>query len=172
MKKLFLLFLLITSCTFALNFNNETYILNGTGVRKKAIIKLYTANLYLKEKNSNAQNILESKEPMLIELTINSSLITSDDMKEAINDGFKNSATNFSKLQKRIDEFNEVFVKENIIKNDIFKFESKDKNIIVYKNEMFLTKIEGQDFKEALFGIWLGENPIDKNLKLNLLKSK
>ena len=31
--------------------------------------------------------------------------------------------------------------------------------------------IEGYDFKKALFGIWLGDNPADEGLKEGLLGS-
>ena len=41
--------------------------------------------------------------------------------------------------------------------------------VIVNKNGKLLTTIRGLEFKKALFGIWLGEKPADKNLKKGML---
>ncbi len=38
-----------------------------------------------------------------------------------------------------------------------------------YKNGVKKGTIEGHDFKKALFGIWLGDNPADSGLKTGLL---
>jgi hypothetical protein len=44
-----------------------------------------------------------------------------------------------------------------------------DKSIWVYKNNILEGKIPGLEFKKAFFGIWLGQNPVDDDLKKSLL---
>src|SRR3569832_1777838 len=63
-------------------------VLNGAGIRKKVIFKLYVAGLYLKEKTKDASEIINGDKPMLMRLTITSKLISSDNMSEAIEEGF------------------------------------------------------------------------------------
>jgi hypothetical protein len=42
---------------------------------------------------------------------------------------------------------------------------------MAHKNGKMLGTIEGLEFKKALFGIWLGNNPADKDLKAGMLGS-
>ena len=44
-----------------------------------------------------------------------------------------------------------------------------EKGVVFYKNGEKKGVIEGYDFKKALFGIWLGDNPVDEGLKKGLL---
>jgi hypothetical protein len=39
----------------------------------------------------------------------------------------------------------------------------------VIKNDVVKGKIPGFDFKQALFGIWLSDKPVDETLKKHLL---
>jgi len=41
----------------------------------------------------------------------------------------------------------------------------------VWHNDRFKGAIEGHDFKRALFGIWLSENPAQESLKDELLRA-
>jgi len=38
-----------------------------------------------------------------------------------------------------------------------------------FKNGKLLSTTEGEDFKKALFGIWLGASPVDSGLKTAIL---
>jgi hypothetical protein len=42
----------------------------------------------------------------------------------------------------------------------------------VSKNGKLLDTIEGQDFKTALWGIWLGAEPVEAKLKTGMLGAK
>ncbi|HLU85349.1 MAG TPA: chalcone isomerase family protein, partial [Vicingaceae bacterium] len=59
---------------------------------------------------------------------------------------------------------------DEIKKGDIYDiFYVPNKATLVVKNGKLMAKIEGLDFKKALFGIWLCDKPADKNLKDDLL---
>lgn len=70
----------------------EKLILNGAGIRKKIFfLKLYVAGLYVKEKTSSADKILNSDVPVAMRLHIISRLISSKNMEKATREGFEKS---------------------------------------------------------------------------------
>lgn len=144
--------------------------LNGAGARVKLFMDMYVAGLYLKTKSTDAKQIIEANEHIAIKLEIVSSLITSDKMISAVNEGFKNSTNGkTAPIQKEIDQFIGAF-KDEIKKGDVFDiFYVPNKATLVVKNGKLMAKIEGLEFKKALFGIWLADTPADKNLKDDLL---
>lgn len=134
---------------------------------------MYAGALYLDSKKSDAKVILNEDAPKAIKLHIVSKLITSDKMVEAVNEGFEN-ATNgkTSPISSEIKQFRSFF-DEEITKDDIFDIVYiPSKGVIVYKNGTSLGTIKGKDFQKALFGIWLSENPADKDLKMAMLGKK
>ena len=44
-----------------------------------------------------------------------------------------------------------------------------NKGIELYKNTKLIEVIEGLAFKQALFGIWLSDNPVQTSLKKEML---
>lgn len=153
--------------------NGKKLMLNGVGVRKKAILSLYVGSLYVEEKTTDENVIIEGEGAMSIRLDIVSGLISNSAMREAVEEGFEASTTpeELEVLQDRIDGFVGVF-EEEITKGDYFTFDYVDDvGVEAYKNEKLLTTVEGKDFKEALYGIWLGDKPADKNLKKGMLKN-
>ncbi len=162
----------VSGITVASTFSHDgvELSLKGAGVRDKFFMDLYVASLYLGASHENAKTILHAKEPMALELIILSSLITSEKMEEATKEGFINaSGDKLASLQERIDRFIALF-KEPIAINDRYTFlYTPTEGTRIYKNKILKTTILGDDFKEALLGIWLGDKPAQKRLKKNLL---
>ena len=148
----------------------NSLIFNGAGVREKYFMDMYIGALYLKNKSKDPQAIIKSGEPMAIRLHIVSSLISSEKMTTAINEGFKNSTgNNTTPLDSKIKQFKTAF-SEKIKVNDVFEMiYDPSKGVCVYKNGKSITIIPGMDFKTALFGIWLCEKPADRELKEKML---
>ncbi|MBN2789117.1 MAG: chalcone isomerase family protein [Candidatus Delongbacteria bacterium] len=153
-----------------LKSNSTQLILNGAGVREKFFMDLYVGALYLKKKDKVAKAIINSKEDMAIRLYITSSLITSKKMRNAVNEGFENSTNNnTAPIKKEIGEFTSVF-KDEIKDGDIFEMIYTDSlGTSIIKNGVPSALIKGHRFKEALFGIWLCEEPAQKSLKEDML---
>ena len=149
------------------NFAGEALNLNGKGIRTKAIFSLYTAGLYLQAKSTDAAAILAADTPSAVRLEITSSMITSEKMEEAVREGFKKS-TSDPAIQPRIEQLIGVF-KEEIKEGDVYDFVYKPANVMILKNGKQSARIAGNDFKQAFFGIWLGENPVQASLKKALL---
>lgn len=152
------------------SFGNETLSLNGAGVREKFWMDMYAGGLYLQEKSSDATEIMKSDKPMAIKLHIVSKLITSKRMIDAVNEGFQNSThENTEPIKAKIKQFISFF-SDPIQKDDVFDIVYlPTEGVVVYKNRTEKGTITGLEFKEALFGIWLSDEPADEDLKQAML---
>ncbi len=144
--------------------------LNGAGTREKYFMDMYVGALYLKQRSSNARKIIEADEPMAIRLQIISSIITSDRMEESTREGFESSTGGKTQpIQKEIDAFISVFRTE-IKTGDIYDLiYTPGVGTEVLKNGKSQSVTEGIALKRALFGIWLCDKPVQKDLKEALL---
>lgn len=144
---------------------------NGGGIRKKLFFKVYTAALFLSAKNKNAADIIAADKASAIRLVITSSVINSGNMSEAIQEGFgKSLKGNTAPLQAKIDQFINTFKKEEIKEGDVFDvWYVPGEGVKSYKNGKYQGTMAGLDFKKALFGIWLSDDPVDADLKAALL---
>jgi hypothetical protein len=145
-------------------------VLNGAGIRSKFFLDLYVGALYLETISNNADQIIEANKPMIIRLHIISSKITSAKMDKATRQGFvKSTSGNIAPIQDLIENFISVF-RDKITENDIYDLMYlPGKGIEVHKNGKYRSLTPGLSFKQALFGIWLSENPAQKSLKMKML---
>jgi hypothetical protein len=146
-------------------------VLNGGGIRTKVFFKLYTAGLYLPAKSKNGNEIIAGDKPPAIRLTITSGLGDSEKMSEAIKEGFgKSMKGNTAPLKTQIENFVGTFKKEELKEGDVFElWYLPGTGVKAFKNGKLQTTVAGLDFKKALFGIWLSEDPVDSDLKEGLL---
>jgi hypothetical protein len=151
--------------------DNNELLLNGGGIRKKLFFKLYTAGLYVDSKTKSGADVINADKAMAMRLTITSGVISSDNMSEAIEEGFKKSTKgNTAPLQKQIEQFISTFKKEVIKEGDVFEiWYVPSEGVKSYKNDKLQSTVPGLDFKKALFGIWFSDNPVDEDLKKGLL---
>ena len=149
-----------------LELDGSRLTLNGSGIREKFFIDIYVGALYLRHKNSHPKKIISADEPMAIRLHIVSGLIKGKQMKEATLEGFEKSTKgNVGPIQPQIDKFISVF-KDAIHPNDVYDLVYIPGNgIKAYKNGTFVLSAKGFDFKQALFGIWLCDTPVQESLK-------
>ena len=152
----------------------SSLLLNGGGVRVKFFMDIYVAGLYLSAKNNNGDAVAKANEAMGVKIHIVSGLVTSDKMIDAIKEGFKKSTGDkLTPLQARIDKFVKVFSLEPIVKGNEFDITyNPTDGVKIAKGGKTLETIAGLDFKTALWGIWLGNEPVDKNLKAGMLGTK
>lgn len=165
---------------FALKLGGKELVLNGTGVRTKALLgTVYYLALYVPEslKGKDAKTIIEANEPMAMILTIDSRLLTRERFLEATIEGFKKAAeSGYSSPKKQafIDQFKSI----NFTKGDIIRFYytpgalTSEFKVKATGETKTVGTIAGIDIKKALFAIWLGPNPVQASLKESLLKGK
>ncbi|OUS02201.1 hypothetical protein A9Q81_09145 [Gammaproteobacteria bacterium 42_54_T18] len=142
-------------------------ILNGGGIRTKTFFDIYVAGLYLTKENHNFKQIIDADEPMAINITITSGLVTSERFIEACEAGFQRSTNgNMAPLKDKIDLVYTAF-RQKFSKGDVFNIVYEpNKGTSFYKNKNFIATQEGLDLKKALFGIWIIDKPSHKNEKL------
>ncbi len=146
--------------------------LNGTGVRSKFFMDIYAAGLYLAESSKEAQQIITQDKAMGLRLHITSGLLSSEKMEKATREGFeKSTGGKTADLQNTIDQFIAAF-KDDIVENDVFDFVyTPSVGVNVFKNGELKSTVQGLEFKQALFGIWLSEDSVQDDLKSGLLGS-
>lgn len=152
------------------NYGGKSMVLNGVGLRKKFFINLYTGSLYLSTKSKDAETIMAEDSPMAIRLSINSSMITPNKMKEATLDGFrKTTQGNTAKIKPQIDQLLKTFDK-GVGPGDVYELiNMPGSGVHVVRNGSKVATIRSPEFKKALFGIWLSNQPIQGNLKQQML---
>ena len=145
--------------------------MNGGGIREKLFIDLYVGVLYLQEKSSDANAIINADKPMSVKIKIISGMVDNENFEEALREGFDNSTNNnIAPIKDRMEKMISVGFKEDIKTNDVYDLEYlPGKGCTLKKNGTELLTVSGLDFKKALFGIWLGDKPADESLKKDLL---
>ena len=153
-----------------LSIDESLLMLNGSGLRSRLFIDLYVGSLYLSHPESDASNIIQADESMAIRLSIVSSLITGEKLRDATLDGFNQAVADTSALDERISRFLRAF-SEPLEVGDLFQLSWNPNSdlLVVTRNDVVVEQIEGLDFKQALFAIWLGEDPVQESLKDEML---
>lgn len=150
--------------------DGKTLKLNGAGLRKKAFFKVYVAALYVENSSKDASVVLSANEIKSMRLHILRSLKGSQ-VSDAIAEGFeRNSKDSLPKLKPRLDKLSTMIpdVKEG---DEIALTWVPDKGTLVSVLGTDRGVIEGRDFADALFAVWLGPNPVQEDLKKALLGS-
>jgi len=146
----------------------KTLKLNGAGLRKKLLFKVYVAALYVETPSRDAAAVISSSEVKRMRLSVLRSLRGSQ-VSEAISDGFtRNSKDQMPRLQDRLKKLGAMIpdVKEG---DEIAFTWVAEKGVQVAVRGTDRGAIEGRDFADALFSVWLGPNPVDEDLKKALL---
>jgi hypothetical protein len=153
-----------------LQVDNTSLALNGAGVRNKYFMKVYVAGLYVPEPSSDAAAIMNADEVQAMRVEITSSMITRSRFQETVQEGLKQSAGDeYPKYEHMLDE---LWADENldVDKGDVFEYRYvPGEGTQFLRNGTTLKVVRGLDFKRVLFGIYLGDNPVQASLKAELL---
>ncbi len=144
--------------------------LNGNGARKKAFISVYDAALYLLQPSADAPAIVSADEPMVIELKILSGLLSAKKIIKALNQGFEKSTGGKTEpIAADIKQLATAF-DQGVAKGDRFRFAYvPQQGLVVSKGATEVLTLGDLAFKQAFFGIWLSDNPVQDSLKTKLL---
>ena len=148
-------------------------VLNGAGIRYKAIFKVYSAGLYLPKKTSSPEEALSMAGPKRISITMLRE-IDSNELGKLFTRGVEDNVpkTEMSKLIPGLIRMGQIFSdQKRLLAGDSFTFEwiPGTGGVLSVKG-----KVQGEPFKEpeffsALLRIWLGTVPADHKLKDALL---
>ena len=180
--KKFNFYLLLSICFFAvstisanetpqfLDYQDNKLVLNGKGTRVVFFMKVYQGSLYLEAKSSDAEQILNENAPMAIRIDVTSEMVTADAMKKALSEGLEKSTNNNTgPISNEITQLSSSF-NSAVSSGDAYEFiYIPEIGTHVLKNNELVELIPGLEFKKAFFGIFLSDNPIQKNLKKEML---
>jgi hypothetical protein len=151
--------------------SGETLVLNGLGLREKLWVDVYVGSLYLSKQSQDVAEILSRPGPCRVQLDFVYKKVSPKKLLDAWREGFEKNQDEqtLAELKDRIDQFYSYF-NEDAVAKDQYVFEYvPGQGTRIGKNGKILGTIEGEDFKNALLEIWLGNHPADKNLKKGML---
>ena len=145
--------------------------LMGMGLRKKLWFKVYIASFYLENPTEEAALAVSSDQVKRVEMKMLRDLAR-DKIIEAVRAGFeKNSAAQMPKLQARLDKFLEAIpdlkAGERILVTYV-----PGRGTLISAAGADEFALPGKDFADALFSVWLGPQPVDDELKEEMLKDR
>lgn len=142
--------------------------LNGAGLRKKFVFNVYVAGLYLQNPSQSAQQVIESDQVKRVRMSMLRDL-EKKAIVEAIEEGFKKNAKDrLPALQQRLDTFTAAIpdLKKG---DDLVLTYTPGKGTTIESKAGQKISVEGKDFSDALFSVWLGKSPVDESLKEGML---
>ena len=148
-------------------------VLNGAGVRTRLMFDVYAAGLYLSEKKSTAADALALQGPKRVSMTMMRD-VGADQLAESLNEGIRlnSSPAELEKMKAQIAELLATMTSVGTAKKgDLITLDFvPDVGTRVGVNGKEVGKpIASADFYRALLKIWLGDKPVQENLKKALL---
>lgn len=148
--------------------------LNGAGIRQRFFMDIYVGALYLPQPARDAAAVLDQRGEKRMSLHFIHKEIDAEKLIAAWNEGFERNLPpeQFRALRPRIANFNGLFPtlrKGDRVDIDILPRAEKGATTQVWINGALRGKVGGGDFARALLLIWLGEHPVDADLKQALL---
>ena len=156
-----------------LQVGSQALVLNGAGVRVKIIVDVYAAGLYLPNKVRSEGKAIASTGAKSMQIVLLRDL-TGEKFAEAMIDGFKanNTDADIAKDQGKLDQLRSLMLTFGTVKEGttINMTSIPGAGLRVYINgQQKGSEITGDDFYQAMLKIWLGEKPVDSDLKSALL---
>ena len=150
--------------------------LNGAGLRKRAFFQVYAIGLYLPEKKASAADAIAAAGPKRVAMHMLRDVGASQ-FGDALNDGMKenHSEAEMKALEPRIKQLLEAM---NAIKDAkkgmriTLDWVPAGGTQLTVDGKPVGAPIPGEDFFRALLKIWLGEHPVQDDLKKALLGGK
>lgn len=150
--------------------SEQKLTLNGIGIRYKFFFKIYIAALYLEQTTQEADEAIAAAGAKRVQMHFLYDEVSREKLVKAWNDGFESNLTavQLTRLSSRIEQFNDLF--SSVVSGDIILLDyvpGHGTRVILNGTEKGV--IQGEDFNQALLGIWLGPQPVSEELKDALL---
>jgi len=148
-------------------------VLNGAGVRYKAVFKVYAAGLYLGKKAATPEEVLAAPGAKRMVITMMRD-IDSNELGKLFTRGVQDNApkTEMSKLVPGLIKMGQIFSdQKKLVTGDVFTIDwvPGTGTIITVKGVPQGEPFKEPEFFNALMRIWLGPEPADWKLKDALL---
>ena len=153
----------------------QATVLNGAGLRTRLMIKVYAMGLYLPKKATDAASAMSGNGAKRVHIVTLRDL-SAEQFADALIKGFtaNHDAGEMAKLQARLDEFKTTLLSIGEAKKGTaiaIDFVPGSGARLTVGGTQKGKDIPGEDFYAGLLKIWLGNKPVDDDLKTALLKA-
>ena len=169
----FLKFLLLAGIAFAaLSAAADELVLNGSGIRKRVIFEVYSIGLYLPKKVASAQEAIAAPGPKRIDIRMLRD-VSAEQFSSALAEGIRenHSEAEARTLEPSVKQLVAVMAEVQEAKKGMLislGWDGKATQLRI-DGKSVGAPIEGEDFYRALLRIWLGDKPVQEDLKKALL---
>jgi hypothetical protein len=155
---------------------DQQLVLNGAGLRKRAFFQVYAIGLYLPEKKSAAADAIAAAGAKRVAITMLRD-VDADQFAGALTDGMKDnvSEAEMKAFEPRVKQLVAIMAEMKQAKKGMritLDWLPAGGTQVTVDGKAAGTPIPGDDFYRALLKIWLGENPVQADLKKALLGEK
>ena len=155
-----------TQIPAVVNTNGKVLALNGTGLGKKLLARVYVIGLYLEKKMTDPRAVITSDQTKRIALVMLRN-VSREQFVSAVERGMvRNSSIPMPSLRSRLDSLEQAL--PALQKGNQIDLTYVPGTGTVVRGQGRELKIPGKDFAEALFSVWLGPHA-DSNLRHELL---
>jgi len=148
----------------------QELVLNGAGLRTKVVFKVYVASLFVPAKTGSVAAVLDAGSRR-IQINLMRE-VSADEFVGALVDGMKanNSPAEFAAVNAETDQFIAIMKGAGAVKEkDVVTLDFVDGATKVGLNGVAKGTIPGAAFNRALTKIWLGDQPVQADLKKAML---
>jgi long-chain acyl-CoA synthetase len=148
----------------------QPLVLNGAGVRTRAIFKVYVGSLYLPRKTASTDAVLASA-PRRVRLDLLRNL-SAGQLVDALLDGLadNNSPEALAAIKPEVDEMVRIMRGFGDVKEgSVVTLDFVDGATRIGQDATVRGRIAGEAFNRALLRIWLGERPVQADLRKAML---
>jgi hypothetical protein len=147
-------------------------VLNGAGLRKRAFFQVYAIGLYLPQKSADPGAILQQAGPKRVAIHMLRD-VGADAFTEALADGIRanHSEADVKALEPRIQELAAIVAEMKEARKGMaiaLDWDGNETRLVAQGTPMG-RPIAGADFYRALLRIWIGDKPVQGDLKKALL---
>ncbi len=155
--------------------SGQTLVLNGAGLRTKFFFKIYIAALYLPQKQTSGPAVIAAENVHRVALHIKHEL-SSAKLYDALVDAMESNQTaaELTALEPQFKQLKQIFDKAGEVKSgDVINMDYvPGGGTEIGVNDKAYGTLSGAIFNRALLQIWLGDKPVQTDLKKAMLGSE
>jgi hypothetical protein len=151
---------------------NTELVLNGAGLRKRAFFQVYAMGVYVQQRSGNAATVVEQPGPKRVAIHMLRN-VGADAFNEALGEGIRanSSEAEAKALEPRLKELGAIIASVGEAKKGmaiLLDWTGAETQVVI-QGKPAGKPIAGEDFYRALLRIWVGDRPVQDDLKKALL---
>jgi hypothetical protein len=146
--------------------------LNGKGIRKRLFFEVYEIALYVPKKTASAQEAIGQPGEKRIDIRMLRD-VGAEQFTQALADGIRATLpeADAKRLEPQVRQLSDIMAEQKEAKKGMriaLEWTGRETRVVI-DGKPAGKPIEGEDFYRALLRIWLGDEPVQEDLKKALL---